>query len=65
MTAPTGPALIGVDEAQARLLADVVALPVEDAPFSAALGRILARDVAAILTQPPFAASAMDGYAIR
>ena len=65
MTAPTGPALIGVDEAQARLLADVAALPVEDAPFSAALGRILARDVAAILTQPPFAASAMDGYAIR
>ena len=57
--------LIGVDEAQGRLLAGVEALPVEDAPFAAALGRILARDVVARLTQPPFAASAMDGYAIR
>ncbi len=65
MTPPSGPPLIGVDDAQARLLGDVVALPAEDAPFAAALGRILARDVVATLTQPPFAASAMDGYAIR
>ena len=57
--------LLGVDEAQARLLAGVVALPVEDAPFPAALGRILGRDVVARLTQPPFAASAMDGFAVR
>ena len=57
--------LIGVDAAQARLLAGVDALPVEHAAFAAALGRILGRDVVARLTQPPFAASAMDGYAIR
>ena len=57
--------LLGVDEAQARLLAGVVPLPAEDAPLAAALGRILSRDVVARLTQPPFAASAMDGYAIR
>jgi len=57
--------LLGVDEAQARLLAGVVALPVEDAPFPAALGRILGHDVVARLTQPPFAASAMDGFAVR
>jgi len=58
-------ALLGVDEAQARLLAGVVPLPREEAGFAAALGRILAADVVARLTQPPFAASAMDGYAIR
>ncbi len=57
--------LLGVDEAQARLLHGVEPLPREDAPFAAALGRILAADVIARLTQPPFAASAMDGYAIR
>ncbi|MBV8973133.1 MAG: molybdopterin molybdotransferase MoeA [Sphingomonadaceae bacterium] len=57
--------LTSVDEAQARLLADAVPLPAEDVPLPAALGRILAADVVARLTQPPFAASAMDGYAIR
>ena len=30
-----------------------------------ALGRTLARDVAALRSQPPFASSAMDGYAVR
>jgi len=29
------------------------------------LGRVLAADVTANITQPPFAASAMDGYAVR
>ncbi|QYE36880.1 molybdopterin molybdotransferase MoeA [Polymorphobacter sp. PAMC 29334] len=57
--------MLGVDEAQARLLNGVVPLPAETVPFAAALGRILAADVVAKLTQPPFAASAMDGYAIR
>nr|WP_295662592.1 gephyrin-like molybdotransferase Glp [Polymorphobacter sp.] len=57
--------LLAVDEAQARLLDGVAPLPSETVPFAAALGRILAADVVAKLTQPPFAASAMDGYAIR
>ncbi len=57
--------LIAVDEAQARLLAGVAQMPAENVPLSAALGRILAADVVARLTQPPFAASAMDGYAVR
>jgi molybdopterin molybdotransferase len=57
--------LLGVNEAQAKLLDGVVPLPAETVPFAAALGRILAADVVATLTQPPFAASAMDGYAIR
>ena len=30
-----------------------------------ARGRVLAEDLAARLTQPPFDASAMDGYAVR
>jgi len=57
--------LLAVDEAQARLLAGVAPLPLENVPFALALGRILAADVVATLTQPPFPASAMDGYAIR
>lgn len=60
MTAP-----IGVDAARDRLLAGIKPLAVENATFAAALGRVLARDVVARLTQPPFAASSMDGYAIR
>ncbi len=57
--------LLPVEDAQARLLAGVTALSAEMVGFTAALGRILAADVVATLTQPPFAASAMDGYAIR
>ncbi len=57
--------LIGVDAALAQLTAGVVPLPPEILPLAKARGRVLAADVAALLTQPPFAASAMDGYAIR
>ena len=58
-------ALLPVDTALARLLEGVVPLPAELVPIDTARGRVLAADVAAHLTQPPFAASAMDGYAIR
>ena len=57
--------LLPVDEAVTRFLAGVEPLPAETVPLADALGRVLAGDVAARLTQPPFAASAMDGYAIR
>ena len=57
--------LLPVAEAQARLLAAVTRLPGETVPLAAAAGRRLVEDVIATLTQPPFAASAMDGYAIR
>ena len=57
--------MLSVDEALAALLDGVAALPPEDVPLSRAHGRILAAPVAARLTQPPFDASAMDGYAIR
>lgn len=58
-------ALTSVAEAQSRLLASVVPLAVETVPIEAAGGRVLAEDLAARRTQPPFAASAMDGYAVR
>lgn len=57
--------MLTLDTAQARLLASVTALPPESLPLAEAASRHLAGDVTALLTQPPFAASAMDGYAIR
>src|SRR6201993_1351077 len=57
--------MISVEEALARLLAPLEALPAEQVSVSDAMGRVLAEDVAARRTQPPFAVSAMDGYAVR
>jgi molybdopterin molybdotransferase len=55
---------LGLEEAQARLLALAPALPAEPVPTETALGRILAEDVRAARTQPPADLSAMDGYAL-
>ena len=57
--------MITVSEAQARCLALVRALPTETLALTDAAGRVLAADVRAGRAQPPFAASAMDGYALR
>jgi molybdopterin molybdotransferase len=57
--------VISVEEARTRLLAPLAPLAAEQVALSDALGRVLAEDVAARRTQPPFAASAMDGYAVR
>jgi molybdopterin molybdotransferase len=57
--------VISVEEARRRLLAPLAPLGAEQVSLSDALGRVLAEDVAARRTQPPFAASAMDGYAVR
>ena len=56
--------LISVDEARSRVLATVRALGSESAPAAEALGRVLAEDVVADLTLPPFDSSAMDGFAV-
>lgn len=57
--------LISVEEALARVLASIEApLPAESVAIEAALGRTLAEEVGALRTQPPFANSAMDGYAL-
>ncbi len=57
--------MISVAEARARLYGLATPLPVETVPLAQAAGRILARDVAATRDQPPFAASSMDGYAVK
>jgi molybdopterin molybdotransferase len=57
--------MISVEEALARLLAPLETLPAEQVSLADAVGRVLAEDVAARRTQPPFAVSAMDGYAVR
>lgn len=57
--------MIPVAEALQQLLDLVEPLEVEDVPLRQAAGRVLARDVMATRTQPPFAASSMDGYALR
>jgi molybdopterin molybdotransferase len=57
--------MISVEEALARLLAPLVPVPPEQVSVADAVGRVLAEDVAARRTQPPFAVSAMDGYAVR
>ena len=57
--------LIPVEEALERLIALVAPLPYEDVPLRRAGGRVLARPVVARNAQPPFAASIMDGYAVR
>ena len=57
-------ALIPVDEARARILKGVKPLPPEDVKLEVALGRVLAKPLKAVRNQPPFDASAMDGYAV-
>lgn len=59
--------LLPVAQALARLLARAEALPkqAETIPIIRAAGRVLAADLVATRTQPPFAMSAMDGYALR
>ena len=56
---------LSVDEALERILDGVEPTAVEIAPVEAAHRRTLAAPLAALLTQPPFDASAMDGYAVR
>jgi molybdopterin molybdotransferase len=56
--------MITVEEALQRCFALVTPLPSEPVPLRQAAGRVLATPASARLTQPPFDASAMDGYAL-
>jgi molybdopterin molybdotransferase len=58
-------ALMSVDDALGRVLANAEPLPAEFVAVASAHGRVLAADLAARRTQPPAALSAMDGYAVR
>ncbi|MBA4091914.1 MAG: molybdopterin molybdenumtransferase MoeA [Sphingobium sp.] len=57
--------LLPVAEAQARLFALAPRLATETVPITAAVGRWLAQDLAALRNQPWTDLSAMDGYAVR
>lgn len=58
-------ALLPVDEALRRVLDGATPVGTESVDLFDAAERVLAEDVTATLTQPPFNASAMDGYAVR
>ncbi|MDB6179416.1 molybdopterin molybdotransferase MoeA [Paracoccus sp. Z330] len=57
--------MISVDDALSRVLALADTPGTEIVKLSEAAGRALAAPVTARLTQPPFDAAAMDGYALR
>ena len=57
--------LMPVEEARSRILSNVKPMVVENVDLAKALGRVLAKSLSAKRDQPPFDASAMDGYAVR
>jgi molybdopterin molybdotransferase len=57
--------LLPLEDAIDRVLATVAPLDAEEVQLGAALGRVLAEDVAAGEPVPAFANSAMDGFAVR
>lgn len=57
--------MISVEEALAKCFALTRPLEAETVSLRHAAGRVLARPVAATRDQPPFPASAMDGYALQ
>lgn len=57
--------MLSVAEALARVTRGLMPLEAERVALNLAKDRVLAEDLVAGLTQPPFDASAMDGYAVR
>jgi molybdopterin molybdotransferase len=57
--------LLTIEEAQQRVLGHAGRLPAENVPIAEAGGRVSAEDVRARVDLPPFASSAMDGFAVR
>ncbi|WP_170432452.1 molybdopterin molybdotransferase MoeA [Ruegeria arenilitoris] len=57
--------MITVEEARQLLFGLVATMPEEQVALADAAGRVLMRDVKAERDQPPFAASSMDGYALK
>src|ERR687898_684219 len=62
---PNPPDLVSFAEARAGVLERLAPLPVEEAGLADAIGCVLAVDIAAAEDLPPFANSAMDGFAVR
>src|SRR5689334_21294000 len=57
--------LLTFEQAQARVLARARPLAPERVPLGSAAGRVTAAPARAVVDLPPFASSAMDGYAVR
>lgn len=57
--------LLTLEEAQELVLERVRPLATEPVPIGAAIRRVVAEDVQARVDLPPFASSAMDGFAVR
>jgi molybdopterin molybdotransferase len=57
--------LLTIDEARSRVLERARPLATERVPLAEGAGRVLAVDARALVDLPPFASSAMDGYAVR
>ncbi len=57
--------LLPLEEAIAEVLARAMPLPSETVPLVGARGRVLAEPARAAVDLPPFASSAMDGFAVR
>jgi len=57
--------LLAVEDARARMIRDLPRIAPETIPLSRALARFLRENIHAARDQPPFAASAMDGWALR
>jgi molybdopterin molybdotransferase len=57
--------LLSLEEAVRTVLGRVPTLPSELVPLAEAAGRVLAEEARAAVDLPPFASSAMDGFALR
>jgi molybdopterin molybdotransferase len=57
--------MLSVEEALDAILGQIQPMPAETVQLSEAHRRVLAQDLVAPLDLPPFANSAMDGYAVR
>ena len=57
--------MISVSDAISMLVAHRPKADVVDVTLAESMGAILAQDIAALITLPPLAASAMDGYAVK
>ena len=57
--------LLPAEQALELVVSNAATLASESVPLNEAAGRVLAADVKALRSQPPFDVSAMDGYAAR
>lgn len=66
VTAKAGDRALTIEEARERIVRNLPLLArTEEVPLLESAGRVLAVPLKALRTQPPFNASAMDGYAVR